>query len=54
MIDVDFSPAYPERISFSSDGCFAGCLLNDPSSASAKRYVRVFHWRFDAKRSAAD
>jgi hypothetical protein len=54
MFDVDFSPAYAERISFSSDGCLAGCLLNDPSSTSAKRYVRVFKWRSEANRSAAD
>jgi eukaryotic-like serine/threonine-protein kinase len=54
MIDVDFSPAYPERISFSSDGSLAGCLLNDPSSTAAKRYVRVFKWRSEANRSAAD
>ncbi len=54
MIDVDFSPAYPERISFSSDGCFAGCLLNDPSSTSAKRFVRIFQWRFEANPSAAN
>jgi WD40 repeat protein/serine/threonine protein kinase len=45
MIDVDFSPAFPERISFSSDGRLVACLLNDPTSHSAKRFIRVMKWR---------
>jgi eukaryotic-like serine/threonine-protein kinase len=45
MFDVDFSPASPEKISFSSDGRLAACLLSDPNSDSAKRFVRVFKWR---------
>jgi hypothetical protein len=54
MFDVDFSPAYPERISFSSDGRFAACLLNDPSASSAKRFVRVFRWRSDTDRTSIE
>ncbi|HEV8067329.1 MAG TPA: hypothetical protein VGP76_06315 [Planctomycetaceae bacterium] len=48
MIDVDFSPAFPERISFSSDGRLVACVLNDPTSPSAKRFVRVMKWRSEA------
>jgi eukaryotic-like serine/threonine-protein kinase len=54
LFDVDFSPAYPERISFSSDGCLAGCLLKDPSGTSVKRYVRVFKWRSEANHAASE
>ncbi|HEV8070754.1 MAG TPA: serine/threonine-protein kinase [Planctomycetaceae bacterium] len=45
MIDVDFSPAHPERISFSSDGRLVACVLDDPTSRSARRFVRVMKWR---------
>lgn len=45
MFDVDFSPASPERISFSSDGRLAACLLSDPNSSAPKRFVRMFKWR---------
>jgi WD40 repeat protein/serine/threonine protein kinase len=45
MINVDFSPAHPERISFSSDGRLMACVLDDPTSRSAKRFVRIMKWR---------
>jgi WD40 repeat protein len=45
MIDVDFSPAHPERIAFSSDGRLVACVLEDPTSRSARRFVRVMKWR---------
>jgi WD40 repeat protein len=45
MIDVDFSPAYPERISFSSDGRLMACVLNDPTDRLPKRFVRIMKWR---------
>jgi len=51
MIDVDFSPAYPERISFSSDGRLMACVLNDPTSRSAKRFIRVMKWRSETTSS---
>jgi WD40 repeat protein len=45
MIDVDFSPAHPERIAFSSDGRLVACLLSDSTSSSAMRFVRILKWR---------
>jgi WD40 repeat protein len=54
MIDVDFSPAYPQRISFSSDGRLMACVLKDPSSASSKRFVRVMKWRSETHRSMSE
>jgi hypothetical protein len=53
MIEVDFAPAYPERISFSSDGRLMACMLNDPSSPSVKRFVRVLKWRSEVDRSSS-
>jgi WD40 repeat protein/tRNA A-37 threonylcarbamoyl transferase component Bud32 len=54
MIDVDFYPAYPQRISFSSDGRLLACVLKDPSGASAKRFVRVMKWRSETHRSLSE
>jgi len=54
MIDVDFSPAHPEKISFSSDGRLVACLLNDPTRQTAKRFVRVMKWRSEANRSSPE
>jgi eukaryotic-like serine/threonine-protein kinase len=54
LFDVDFSPAYPECVSFSSDGRFTACVLADPSATSAKRFVRVFRWQSDTDRSSLE
>jgi eukaryotic-like serine/threonine-protein kinase len=54
MIDIDFSPAHPERISFSSDGRLAACLVDDRNSTSVKRSVHVFAWKTDSNRSGLD
>jgi WD40 repeat protein/serine/threonine protein kinase len=54
MIDVDFSPAYPEQISFSSDGRFLACVLNDPTRRSAKRFVRVMKWGPSTNRTSSE
>jgi WD40 repeat protein len=48
LFAVDFSPAIPERISFSSDNRLLACVLNDPSSPSSKRFVRVMKWLSEA------
>jgi hypothetical protein len=52
MIEVDFSPAFPDRISFSSDGRLAACILNDPSGASPKRFIRIMKWRYGSTLSS--
>jgi WD40 repeat protein/serine/threonine protein kinase len=54
LIDVDFSPANPERISFSSDGRLLACVLNDPTSRSAKRFIRVMKWRLETTSSLSE
>jgi hypothetical protein len=54
MIDVDFTPAHPEKMSFSSDGRLVACLLNDPTRQSGKRFVRVMKWRSETKRSSPE
>jgi WD40 repeat protein len=54
MFEVGFSPAYPERISFSSDGRLVACVLNDPSSTSARRFVRVMRWSAETNRSSSE
>jgi len=51
LIDVDFSPAHPERIAFSSDGRLVACLLNDPTSG---RFVRVMKWRSETGSARAE
>jgi hypothetical protein len=50
LIEVDFSPASPERISFSSDGQLIACVLNDPTS-QPQRFVRVMKWRSETASS---
>jgi WD40 repeat protein len=54
MINVDFSPAHPERISFSSDGRLMACVLDDPTSRSAKRFVRIMKWRSETTPASAE
>jgi WD40 repeat protein/serine/threonine protein kinase len=48
MVEVDFSPAYPERISFSSDGRLMACVLNDAKSTAAHRFVRIMKWQSES------
>jgi WD40 repeat protein/serine/threonine protein kinase len=54
LFDIDFSPAHPERVTFSSDGRLLACVLNDPTSSSAKRFVRVLKWRSETHSTAAE
>jgi WD40 repeat protein len=54
MVEVDFSPAYPERISFSSDGQLMACVMNDPSSTPAERFVRIMKWRSESHPSSSE
>ena len=49
MIDVDFAPAHPERLSFSSDGRLLACHLNDKSGGASRRFVRVLRWKSPTK-----
>ncbi len=51
LINVDFSPAYPERISFSSDGSLIASVLNDPTSRLPKRFVRIMKWQSETASS---
>ncbi|HEV7998685.1 MAG TPA: serine/threonine-protein kinase [Planctomycetaceae bacterium] len=53
LFAVDFSPAFPERISFSSDNRLLACVLNDPGSTSSKRFVRVMKWRGEVSHLSA-
>jgi WD40 repeat protein len=54
LIDVDLSPAYPEQISFSSDGRLMACVLNDPTSHSTKRFIRITKWRSEGTSSSPE
>jgi WD40 repeat protein/serine/threonine protein kinase len=53
MIDVDFSPAHPERVTFSSDGSLVACVLSDLTSTSAQRFVRIMKWRSERTSSSS-
>jgi WD40 repeat protein len=45
MIEVDASPAYPERITFSPDDGLLAYVLDDPGSTSTRHFVRIVKWR---------
>jgi eukaryotic-like serine/threonine-protein kinase len=53
MIEVDVAPAFPQRVSFSSDGRLVACVLKDPKSRSATRFIRVMKWRVEPTLSSA-
>jgi WD40 repeat protein/serine/threonine protein kinase len=53
LIDVDVAPAFPQRVSFSSDGRLVACVLNDPKSRSAKQFIRIMKWRAEPTLSSA-
>jgi len=44
LFEIDFAPAYPERLSFSTDGRLLACLLNGAPGDSGRRFIRIMNW----------